>query len=129
MIPSHVDVFVASEGEYARELDLPPKKVRGWVHEVEVPMRKGDVLHHASEYEGPEGRVEFNVHSHRGKETTYHVKGSGPMEAGAFAAPWEGKFYLMWENVSDVAIHLRITARRHETYTESDGGPADHAHG
>ena len=112
-----VDVFAAIEKEYARDLELPPKKVRGWVHEVEIPARAGDMIHYDSEHEGPGGRVEFNVHSHKGKETTYHTKSSNSSIAGAFEVPWEGKFYMMWENASDAPVRVRIHATRHEVHT------------
>ncbi len=118
-----MDVFPASEKEYAKTLELPPNKVRGWVHEVEIPLRAGDMIHYGSDCEGPAGRIAFNVHSHRGKETTYHAKSTEAAVVGSFTAPWEGKFYLMWENTSDGPVRLRITATRH---TVHDGPVAEH---
>ncbi len=124
-----MDVFAAEEKEYARDLELPPRKVRGWVHEVEVPARAGDMIHYASDYSEPGGLVEFNVHSHKGKETTYHTKSSDPSVAGAFTAPWEGKFYMMWENASDAPVRVRIHATRHEVHTGAVAEGEGHGHG
>ncbi len=98
--------------DYARDLELPQRKQRGWVHEVEVPMAKGDAIAYETAHEGPAGVVEFNIHSHQGRDVTYHVKGTDPRMAGAFTAPWDGKFYLMWENVSHAPVRLRIRATR-----------------
>ena len=107
-----MDVFPAGAKEYAKELDLPPHKERGWVHEVEVPMLEGQSFEYESAHAGPGGRVEFNVHSHQGPKVTYHVKGSEALNAGTFMAPWEGKFYLMWENLGGEGVHVRIHATR-----------------
>ena len=95
-----------------RDLELPPQKQRGWVHEVEVPMRAGERFDFESAHDGPGGRVEFNVHSHQGPKTTHHVHGSEARIAGTFMAPWEGKFYLMWENMSSDPVHLRVRVAR-----------------
>src|SRR5213594_4240100 len=109
-----MDTFPANWKEYSLEVELPPRKVRGWVHEVEVPMREGDMIHYSSEHEGPPGRVAFNVHSHEGKEVTYYAKNSDSSVTGTHAAPHEGKFYMMWENVSESPVRVRIHASRHE---------------
>lgn len=123
-----MDVFAASEKEYARHLELPPRKVRGWAHEVEVPARAGDMIHYTSEHSGARGRLEFNVHSHKGKETTYHTKSSDPSIAGAFTVPWEGKFYMMWENTSDSPVRARIHATRHEVHAGPVAKDEGHHH-
>lgn len=107
-----MDIFAAEAIEYAKDLELPPKKTRGWVHEVEVPLRKGESLGFDSGHDGAGGRVEFNVHSHQGPEVTYHVKRSEAKVAGTFTAPWDGKFYMMWENVSDAPVRVRVRANR-----------------
>lgn len=108
-----MDVFPREMDAYARSLDLPPRKRRGWVHEIEVPLGAGESLAYESRYEGPAGRVEFNVHSHHGRDVTYHLKGTDATMAGTFIAPEAGKFYLMWENLSDgpIRIHVRATRR------------------
>ncbi|HKZ64033.1 MAG TPA: hypothetical protein VJ400_06285 [Thermoplasmata archaeon] len=108
-----MDSFPADATEYMRDLELPPHKQKGWVHEVEVPMREGESFDFETE-SGLSGGVEFNVHSHQGPEVTYHVKGSEPNMAGTFTAPWEGKFYLMWENHTNEIIPVRIRATRRE---------------
>ena len=113
-----MDVFPANESEYAKELELAPRKARGWVHEVEAPMRTGDTIRYTSHHEGAGERVTFNVHSHQGKDITYHAKTSQASVAGAFTAPWAGKFYLMWENGSDGPVLVRIHAARLEVYAE-----------
>ena len=123
-----MDVFSAHTPEYAKDLELPPKKQKGWVHEVEVPMRAGDMLHYESQHAGPGSRIEFNVHSHKGKEVTYHMKLSEALVVGAFTAPWEGKFYLMWENVSDAPVSVRIQARRHTVHAEPVAEHEGHDH-
>ena len=111
-----MDAFSATVREYAKELELPARKQRGWVHEVEVPMLAGDMIHYTSEHDGPGHRIEFNVHSHHGKDVTYHAKDSESSITGTFSAPAEGKFYLMWENVSDGPVRVRIHAARHEVH-------------
>lgn len=107
-----MDTFPPDSGEYAREVELPAHKVRGWVHEVEVPMRKGESFRYETAHEGAGGRVRFNVHSHHGRETTYHAEGTDARIAGTFTAPEEGKFYLMWENQSAKAVTVRVRATR-----------------
>ncbi len=107
-----MDVFSPAAREYAKELELPPRKVRGWVHEVEVPMHAGEALAYETGHDEPGGRVEFNVHSHKGRDVTYHVKGTEARLAGTFVAPWEGNFYLMWENLSDGPVKARARVRR-----------------
>ena len=124
-----MDVFPADVKEYAKDLELPAKKVRGWVHEVEVPMRAGDMIHYTSEHDGPGNRVAFNVHSHQGKEVTYHAKGTDASVGGAFTAPSEGKFYLMWENVSEAPVRVRIRASRHEVHAGPVAEGEGHHHG
>ena len=111
---SKIGIYIVGEqlNEYTREWELPPRKTRGWVHEVEAPMRDGESIAYETEHEEPGGRVVFNIHSHKGRETTYHVKGDDARMAGTFPAPWEGKFYLMWENTSEQAVTLRIRAER-----------------
>ncbi len=107
-----MDTFPSDAKEYAKDVALPPHKQRGWVHEVEVPMREGETFDYETAHEGAGGRVAFNVHSHHGRETTYHVKGTDAQMAGTFSAPWEGKFYLMWENTSGEAVTVRVRAAR-----------------
>ena len=107
-----MDSFPLEDREYARALDLSRRKQRGWVHEVEVPMREAESFDFATEHDGPGGRIEFNVHSHQGAQVRYHIEESEARLAGRFTAPWEGKFYLMWENVSDVPVRVRIRATR-----------------
>jgi len=93
-----MDRLAAEDSEYAKELALAPHKTKGWVHEVEVPMRAGEGLAYETSHGGASGLVEFNIHSHQGPEVTYHARGSDARIAGTFTAPREGKFYLMWEN-------------------------------
>lgn len=105
-----MDTFSVEDREYAKEWDLPAHKDRGWVHEVEVPMREGEALAYESLH-GGEG-VTFNIHSHKGRETTYHAKGSDLRMAGTFRAPFEGKYYMMWENGGAAAVHVQAKAVR-----------------
>jgi len=124
-----MDVFSPQEATYARDWELPARKVKGWVHEVEVPMLAGDTIHYASDHDAPGGRVEFNVHSHHGKEVTYHAKGTESSVAGTFSAPTEGKFYLMWENMSDGPVRIRVSAIRHEVHRGPVAEGEGHRHG
>lgn len=101
----------ADSEEYAVDLELPARKVRGWVHEVEVPMRVNDTIHYSSAHEPSTARVEFNVHSHHGKEVRYYAQ-TEVSTAGTFSAPHEGKFYLMWENISESPVRVRVRVRR-----------------
>ena len=106
-----MDTFGAEAPEYAKEIALAPRKTKGWVHEVEVPMRAGETLAYETSHAG-RGEVEFNIHSHQGPQVTYHAKGRDPRIAGTFAAPWEGKFYLMWENLGGEPVRVSARARR-----------------
>jgi len=106
-----MDTFGAEAPEYAKEIALSPRKTKGWVHEVEVPMRAGETLAYETSHTG-RGEVEFNIHSHQGPQVTYHAKGRDPRIAGTFAAPGEGKFYLMWENLSGEPVRVSARARR-----------------
>jgi len=124
-----MDTFAADTREYVRDLDLPPRKQKGWVHEVEVPMRAGDMIHYESEHAPPGDRVAFNVHSHQGKEVTYHAKDAQPSVGGAFTAPWEGKFYMMWENVSGEPVRVRVRATRHAVHAGPVAEGEGHHHG
>jgi hypothetical protein len=92
-------------------------------------MLAGDMLHYNSGHDGQGSRVEFNVHSHHGKEVTYHAKASESLVEGAFSAPAEGKFYLMWENVSDGPVRVRIRAARHEVHEGPVAEDEGHHHG
>lgn len=107
-----MDELPAGVPAYVKDLDLPAHKVRGWVHEVEVPMRAGQRLEYESVHEPPAGRVVFNIHSHQGRDITYYRKGTGARVAGTFGAPRDGTFYLMWENTSPAAIRVAIRAVR-----------------
>jgi len=111
-LPQDMDVFSVESPEYAREWELPAHKQRGWVHEVEVPLRQGEAIAYETSNDGPGGRVEFNIHSHKGPEVRYHAKGEDARMSGTFVAPWEGKFYLMWENKGEGAVRVRAHARR-----------------
>jgi len=128
-LPAAMDTFPANTKEYVREIDLPQRKVRGWVHEVEIPMRAGDMIHYTAEHDEPGGRVDFNVHSHHGKEVTYHAKNSESSVSGTFSAPHEGKFYMMWENVSEAPVRVRIQASRHEVHSGPVAEGEGHGHG
>ncbi len=107
-----MDTLPSDAAEYAKDIDLPLRKQRGWVHEVEVPMRAGEDLDYATSHDGEGERVAFNIHSHQGSEVSYYVQSSKAKVAGSFSAPWDGKFYLMWENVSDGAVRVRVRATR-----------------
>lgn len=107
-----MDTFPSDAREYAKEVDLPPRKQRGWVHEVEVPLREGETLEYATAHEGEGERVAFNIHSHEGSEVTYYVQSAKAEVAGSFSAPGDGKFYLMWENTSEGRVLVRVRARR-----------------
>jgi hypothetical protein len=109
-----MDTFAPESREYAKEWRLPARKYKGWVHEVEVSLRHGDAIAYESESDGhgSGGPVEFNIHSHEGREVTYHAKRRDARAEGTFVAPWDGKFYLMWENASDVPVLVRARLRR-----------------
>jgi len=107
-----MDTFPQDAREYAKDVELPPRKQRGWVHEVEVPMRAGEDLEYETEHDEPGDRVQFNIHSHQGAEVSYYAKSAESRASGSFSAPWDGKFYLMWENVSDDPIRVRVRAAR-----------------
>ncbi|HEV8595537.1 MAG TPA: hypothetical protein VGR51_08425 [Thermoplasmata archaeon] len=107
-----MDRFPPDAAEYAKEVELPPRKQRGWVHEVEVPMREGENLEYATAHDGEGDRVAFNIHSHEGGETSYYVQSSKARTAGSFSSPSDGNFYLMWENVSGAPVRVQVRATR-----------------
>ena len=123
-----VDVFSVDSREYTKEWELPAQKQRGWVHEVEVPLRRGEAIEYETANDGPIGSVAFNIHSHKGPDVTYHAEGKDARMSGTFVAPWEGKFYLMWENVSKASVGVRVRAGRHVVREETIPEETGHHH-
>lgn len=107
-----MDTYGTDSMEYGKEIALSPHKAKGWVHEVEVPMLAGQDLVYEASHGGPAGAVEFNIHSHQGPQVTYHARSADARISGAFTAPWEGKFYLMWENKGKEPARVAVRAVR-----------------
>ena len=78
-------------------MDLPPRKVKGWVHEVRIPLVKGESLRWETRHTLGAGIIAFNLHSHKGREVTHHATADRSEASGTFPAPWAGDFYAMWE--------------------------------
>ncbi|OGS49726.1 MAG: hypothetical protein A3K65_05170 [Euryarchaeota archaeon RBG_16_68_12] len=93
-------------------MTLAPRKVRGWVHEIRVPLSEGETLGFDSRHDRGDGDIEFNIHSHGGREVTYHARDARARVSGALTAPWTGDFYAMWENVSDRAVPVAYELER-----------------
>lgn len=56
----------------------------------------------------PETTVGFDVHSHAGDEVRHHEQASAASGQGAFTAPEEGTFSLMWENPAEDPVEVTI---------------------
>ncbi len=93
-------------------MSLGPRKVKGWVHELKVPMAAGEALRYESRHDHGAGIVEFNIHSHQGPKVTYHTRAAETVVAGTFQAPWSGEFYLMWENTSERSVPVTFSLER-----------------
>ncbi len=96
----------------AGTVSLAPRKVKGWVHELKVPLAAGETLRYEARHSRDGGDVEFNVHSHEGAKVTYHARGTESSVAGTFVAPWTGDFYLMWENTSERSVPVTYAVER-----------------
>ncbi len=93
-------------------MSLAPCRVKGWVYELKVPLAAGETLRYEARHDRAPGEVEFNIHSHRGREVTYHARAAEPSVAGAFPAPWDGDFYLMWENTTERSVPVTYSLER-----------------
>jgi hypothetical protein len=58
------------------------------------------------------GNIEWNVHSHPGKDVVVHDEGDGPKGNLAFTAPEDGAYSYLWENKKgkkNVMLRVRLT--------------------
>ena len=104
-----MEEFASGSKELSSEMTLPPFKQKGWVVEIKAVMSKGGVL--CYEYTADE-RVSFNIHSHHGKDVSYHIKAEAEVSAGAFNAPADHDYYVMWENKLPRAVKLKYRLSR-----------------
>ena len=91
-------------------VDLPPRKTKGWVLEIRIPLEDGEQLEF--EFTTADG-VAFNVHSHHGKEVRYLAETEAREASGSVTAPGTYDHYAMWENTTDAPVPLRYRLRRH----------------
>ena len=107
-----MDELPADSPRSGGTLTLPPRKMKGWVHEVRIPLEGGESLRwETHEALGP-GLVSFNLHSHKGRDVTYHATADDATASGTFVAPWAGEFYAMWENRSDREVAVTYLLER-----------------
>lgn len=100
--------FSPEEGEFERSFSLEGKGHPESFAELMVPLESGQAI----SYSWEAGRdVAFNIHSHHGKEITYHETFEGSKKRGTFEGPGKGHFYLMWQNTSaePVEVHVRVS--------------------
>lgn len=101
--------------EQAREdatVILPPRKMKGWVHELKVSLSDGEALRYETRHPGGDGAVAFNLHRHHGRDVTYYAQDDRAALAGTFNAPAAGDYYMMWENRSDAAVAVTYVVER-----------------
>jgi len=106
-----MDELGVDSQELASEVVLPPYKQRGWVLEIKVTMAAGEVLGYES---SADGKLNFNLHSHHGRDVRYHVQMDAPSVLGSFTAPEAHDFYAMWENKqqSPVSLKFRLVRKK-----------------
>ncbi|TLZ64452.1 MAG: hypothetical protein E6K13_02480 [Methanobacteriota archaeon] len=107
-----MDEFPSGAPRRAGTLDLPPRKVKGWVHEVRIPLVKGESLRWETRHTLGAGIIAFNLHSHKGREVTHHATADRSEASGTFPAPWAGDFYVMWENRSEREVSVTYALER-----------------
>lgn len=107
-----MDEFPSGAVPVRRTISLAPRKVKGWVFEVKVPLEKGVRLRYRTRHDRPSGEVKFNIHSHEGRTVTYHMQTQDPALEGTFTAPWTGDFYLMWENHTERSVPVDLELER-----------------
>ena len=107
-----MDELLREQARKDATVTLPPRKVKGWVHELKVSLSDGEGLRYETRHPGGDGAVAFNIHRHQGKEVTYYTKDAQPVISGTFAPPESGDFYLMWENRSDAAVAVTYVVER-----------------
>ncbi len=107
-----MDELPARVNRKAETVTLPPRKVKGWVHEMKVSLSDGESLQYETRHGNDANVVAFNIHRHQGKEVTYYTKDARPVISGTFAPPESGDFYLMWENRSDHKVDVTFVVQR-----------------
>ncbi len=107
-----MDELPARVNRKAETVTLPPRKVKGWVHELKVSLSEGESLQYETRHGQDEDVVAFNIHRHPGKEVTSYTKDARPVISGTFAPQERGDFYLMWENRSDRKVSVTYVVER-----------------
>lgn len=101
--------FSPGQGNFRRRITLKSKGHPESFAELALPLEEGEVV----TYEWTaEGEVDFNIHSHHGKEVDYHEKFRGSELHGRFEGPRKDHFYLMWQNRSPESVEIEIQVSR-----------------
>jgi len=107
-----MDELLREQARKDATVTLPPRKVKGWVHELKVSLSDGEGLRYETRHPGGDGAVAFNLHHHHGRDVTYYAQEDRAALAGTFRAPAAGDYYMMWENRSDAAVAVTYVVER-----------------
>jgi len=107
-----MDELLREQARKDATVTLPPRKVKGWVHELKVSLSDDEALRYETRHPGGDGAVAFNLHHHHGRDVTYYAQEDRAAVAGTFRAPAAGDYYVMWENRSDGAVAVTYVVER-----------------
>ena len=107
-----MDELLPEQARKDATVTLPPRKVKGWVHELKVSLSDDESLRYETRHPGGDGAVAFNLHRHHGRDVTYYAQEDRAAQAGTFRAPAAGDYYMMWENRSDAAVAVTYVVER-----------------
>lgn len=82
----------------------------GDTHELKLTMKKGDVADYKMVVEG--GRVNFDLHAHRGKKSITYEKGRGSTGSeGKLVAAFDGNHGWFWRNRDKKTLTVTVKLR------------------
>ena len=96
------------EGTLQETVTLASDGEPGCFVEVEAFLREGEILSYSWRADEP---LDFNIHAHREERVDFFVEERACEGRGAFHAPRENAFYLMWTNrhTEDVAVRFQAS--------------------
>ena len=86
-----MDELLREQARKDATVTLPPRKVKGWVHELKVSLSDAEALRYETRHPGEDGAVAFNLHRHHGRDVTYYAQEDRAAVAGTFRAPCGGR--------------------------------------
>lgn len=107
-----MDELLPGVGRLANVVTLPPRKEKGWVHELKVSLSESESLRYETRHPNGDGVVAFNIHHHHGREVAYFAREDQPTITGTFHPPAPGDYYLMWENRSAAPVPVTYVVER-----------------